>query len=128
VGILSALFDTCILIDYLNGIPQARSELALYPEKSISAITWMEVLVGAPPPAEQGTRNFLSSFRLLEIDNRVREEAVELRRAHRIKLPDGIIWATAKVHGLILITRNTKDFSENSPGVRIPYRLSAGIQ
>lgn len=43
-----ALFDTNILIDYLNGIPQARDVLVEYHiNPAISAITWMEVMVGA---------------------------------------------------------------------------------
>ena len=41
----------------------------------------------------------------------------------RIKLPDAIIWATAQTNHRILITRNTKDFAKNEPGVMIPYHL-----
>jgi len=41
---MSVLFDTCILIDYLNAVAAARDELALHREKYISVITWMEVL------------------------------------------------------------------------------------
>jgi len=32
-----------------------------------------------------------------------------------------IIWATAQVHGLLLITRNVRDFPPDEPGVRMPY-------
>ena len=120
---MTGLFDTCILIDYLNAVEAARDELALHREKYISVITWMEVLVGATPDTEVGTRGFLNRFRLIEISATIREEAVQLRRVHRIKLPDAIIWASAKTHGLTMITRNTKDFSEDSPGIRIPYRF-----
>ena len=120
---MTGLFDTCILIDYLNAVEAARDELALHREKHISVITWMEVLVGATPDTEVGTRGFLNRFRLIEIGATIREEAVQLRRVHRIKLPDAIIWASAKTHGLTMITRNTKDFSEDSPGIRIPYRF-----
>ncbi len=120
---MKALFDTCILIDYLNGVEAARTELALYREKYISAITWMEVLVGAIMATEAATRLFLDGFQLIEIDGAIREETVALRRAYRIKLPDAMIWASARIHGLDLITRNTKDFSETLPQIRIPYRL-----
>ena len=44
---VKALFDTNILIDYLNGFEQAKAELARYSDKAISLITWMEVIVGA---------------------------------------------------------------------------------
>ena len=43
---VSALFDTNILIDYLNGVEAARTELGRYSDKAISLITWMEVMVG----------------------------------------------------------------------------------
>ncbi|MGH8556467.1 MAG: type II toxin-antitoxin system VapC family toxin [Methylococcales bacterium] len=121
---MNALLDTCILIDYLNGIAAARAELMLYQGKHISAITWMEVLVGATPDTEPATRHFLEGFHLLETDHAVREEAVTLRRTHRLKLPDAIIWASARIHALPLVTRNTKDFSDTPPLIRIPYRLA----
>ncbi len=34
----------------------------------------------------------------------------EIRKTNRIKLPDAIIYATALVNNLTLITRNTSDF------------------
>ncbi len=48
---VKALFDTNILIDYLNGIPQAREEVALYDDSAISIISWMEVMAGASEEA-----------------------------------------------------------------------------
>lgn len=41
----------------------------------------------------------------------------------RIRLPDAIIWATADVGGLLLVTRNTRDFDASNPGICIPYTL-----
>jgi predicted nucleic acid-binding protein len=55
---VKALFDTNILIDFLNAAPQARQEIDLYREKAISIVTWMEVMVGAPPSVEAATRTF----------------------------------------------------------------------
>jgi predicted nucleic acid-binding protein len=120
---VKALFDTNILIDYLNAVPQARDELERYETIGISVISWMEVLVGAPSQAEEATRAFLSGFSLIELDNEIAERAVSLRRKHGIKLPDAIIWATADVNSLLLVTRNTKDFGEDVPGLRVPYVL-----
>jgi predicted nucleic acid-binding protein len=73
---VKALFDTNILIDYLNAIPEARNELGLYQETSISIITWMEVMVGAEPELETPTRNFLSRFTILGIDEKPSERSV----------------------------------------------------
>jgi len=121
--VVNALFDTNILIDYLNGEPQAHAEFLRYSDKAISIVTWMEVLVGADPSIEASTRAFLDDFKLLGVDERVAERAVRLRRNRRIRLPDAVIWATAQVHSMILVTRNTKDFPVNDPGIRSPYKL-----
>ena len=54
---VKALFDTCILIDYLNGIQSAKDEIELFKDKAISTITWMEVMVGGVdilPQLKQG--------------------------------------------------------------------------
>src|ERR1700730_1001991 len=120
---VKALFDTNILVDYLNAVPEARTELQRYTEKAISIITWMEVLVGADQNLEAAPPGFLNGFDLVDVDERIAERAVSLRRDHRIKLPDAIIWATAQVRGMLLVTRNTRDFPADDPGVRAPYKL-----
>jgi predicted nucleic acid-binding protein len=117
------LFDTCILIDYLNGIDEAAQEFSRYPGRSISIITWMEVLVGAQPGQDAVLRAWLHSFNIISLDDDIAGHAVALRRGKRIRLPDAIIHATAQVHSLLLVTRNTKDFSMNAPGIRVPYQL-----
>jgi predicted nucleic acid-binding protein len=120
---VKALFDTNILVDYLNAVPKARTELQRYTEKAISIITWMEVMVGADGDLEAPTRNFLNSFDVIIVDQQIAERAVGLRRGRRIKLPDAVIWATAQVNAMLLVTRNTRDFPNDDPGVRAPYKL-----
>ena len=120
---VKALFDTNILIDFLSGISKARDELNLYESKSISIITWMEVMAGVPPPAEHGTRKFLDVFALVELDYKVAQRTVILRRDYRLKLPDAIVWASAQTQSMLLVTRDTKGFPPNDPGVRMPYRI-----
>lgn len=120
---VSALFDTNILIDYLNGIEQAKTELDRYSDKAISLITWMEVMVGATPETEGVIKGFLSGFVNLPVDEQVSVMAVVLRKKHKIKLPDAIVWATAQVDRRLLVTRNTKDFSPDEPGIRVPYHI-----
>jgi predicted nucleic acid-binding protein len=120
---VSALFDTNILIDYLNGIEQAKIELDRYSDKAISLITWMEVMVGATPETEEILRSFLSGFVNLPIDEQVGGLAVSLRKQHKIKLPDAIVWATALADKRLLVTRNTKDFAPDEPGIRVPYQI-----
>jgi predicted nucleic acid-binding protein len=121
--VVKALFDTNILIDHLRGIAPARDELARYQDKAISAITWMEVLVGASPDAERATRRWLDGFKLMGIDARVAERAVALRKSSRMNLPDAIVWASAQVHAMLLVTRDTGDFPRENPGIRMPYKV-----
>ena len=118
---VTPLFDTNI--DYLNAVPQARAELQHYPKKAISIITWMEVMVGAGNDVESATRVFLKGFDVIALDETIAERAVDLRRNHRIKLPDAVIWATAQTKAMLLVTRKTKDFSADDPSVRLPYKL-----
>jgi len=121
---MKALFDTNILIDYLNGIGAARNELALYEQPMISSITWMEVMVGASGADEEARlRDFLNRFVVLPVDIDVSGRAVELRRQYRMRLPDAMIWATARCAAALLVSRNTRDFPADHPGVRVPYRL-----
>lgn len=120
---VKALFDTNILIDYLSGIAQAKAELALYQDKAISIITWMEVQGGTEPHEQARVDDFLRTFETLPIQQDVAVQAVALRKKKNIKLPDAVIWATALASHRILISRNSKDFAANHPGVRIPYVL-----
>ena len=117
------LFDTNILIDCLRGIIAERVEITLYSDRAISLVTWMEVLAGATSATEPDVLLFLNAFRILPITQAVADDAVLNRRKGRLKLPDAIILATAKVDGRLLITRNTKDFPTTQHGVRVPYMV-----
>lgn len=118
------LFDTNILIDLFSGRVEARNALEAYPpQNAISLITWMEVMVGAKKyHQEHRTRLALSAFNVIGISQDIAEQSVNLRQEYRMKLPDAIILATAHIHRLELVTRNTKDFA-GIPGVTTPYQL-----
>lgn len=121
---MRAVIDTNILIDYLNGIDAARVELARYDHPLISVITEIEVLAGVRPTEdEQPVRQFLSRFEVCKLNSAVAEQTILLRRNLRIKVPDAIIYATAKVERCLLVTRNTRDFSTENQDVREPYRV-----
>ncbi|VWB94452.1 type II toxin-antitoxin system VapC family toxin [Burkholderia metallica] len=120
---VKALFDTNILIDYLGGVESARAELGRYDYRAISTISWMEVLVGTSARDEAPIRAWLSSFDVIALDSAIADRAVTIRKERRIRLPDAIVWASAQVNGLLLVSRNTKDFPPTEPGVRMPYRI-----
>lgn len=121
---MKAVFDTNILIDYLNGIKDAADELGLYSERLISIVTWMEVLAGAKDSkTEMIIRRFLNSFQVIQLNQAISETAVDLRKQYQVKLPDAIIYATARENGCLLVTRNVKDFDVSLPDIRLPYKV-----
>ena len=118
-----AVFDTNIVIDALNGVAEADEEYSRYERVLISRVTWMEVLIGAEGD-DSDLRDFLEThFEIIPLDLAVADTAVQLRREHRIRLPDAIIWATARVNEAVFVTRNTKDFNPSWDGIRLPYTL-----
>jgi predicted nucleic acid-binding protein len=120
---LKAVFDSDVLLDFLDGFPAAEIEMARYRERCVSIISWMELMLGAKTPAdEEVRRGFLNHFRVLPLTGAVAEEAVMLRRRHRLKLPDAIIWATAATENCLLVTRNAGDFPTKQASIRFPYR------
>jgi predicted nucleic acid-binding protein len=124
MGGVKGVFDTNILIDYLNGHTPAQTEIEKHTDKLISRITFREVLVGAKLPSDEPPmRAFLSSFRTIELSEMIVEEAIRLRRAMKIKLPDAIIYATAKIEQCHLLTRNSKDFGHACSDVIAPYGI-----
>ena len=118
-----AVFDTNIVIDALNGVSEADVEYSRYERVLISRVTWMEVLIGADGDDAE-LRDFLEThFEIISLDLAIAETAIQLRREHRIRLPDAIIWATARVNEAVLVTRNTKDFNPEWDGIHLPYTL-----
>ena len=121
---MRALLDTNIVIDYLNGVPAAADTIERWRQLLISRISWLEVLAGViDTPAEAPVRAFLGTLRLIELTPAVAEETIRARQQLRLRLPDAIILATARVEGATLLTRDTKHFDPSWPEVREPYRL-----
>ena len=119
-----AVLDTNILIDALGDIPAAHAELLRYSERYISRMTWIEVMVGALPDDAVRAEGYLAHFRIIELNEDIARHAAILRAQRRkIKALDAIILASAQKTGRILVTRNTKDFPAEMPGIRVPYVL-----
>ena len=119
---MKAVFDTNILIDYLNGVGKAAEVLQRYSPLLVSRVTWIEVLVGADDADEEtAARSLLSLFEIVELSAVVAETAIQLRRERRLRLPDALVLACAHTQGCLLITRNTKDFKSDWPEVHVPY-------
>lgn len=117
-------FDTNIVVDALNRCSPAIAELRRAGRPWISRISWIDVMTGAPAAARTETEAFLSNFSICELTAEIARRAVNLRAERRsLRLPDAIILASAQSSGAILVTRNSRDFPANMPGIRIPYQL-----
>jgi len=123
---LERLLDSVILLDHLNGLPEANGfVLALDPEiTAISAITRTEILVGVEKEKESLVKAFLDQFQLLIIDKVIADLAASLRRTRGWKLPDAFQAALSIHHKIKLSTRNTKEFNpQRCDFVEIPYEI-----
>lgn len=121
-------FDSNIVIDALAGYPPARAEIVRATDFGvrawISRAVWIEVMSKGEGEGLRRAEILLSGFGVDEIDVEIGKRAAALRRERqRLKAMDAIILATAQTRGRVLITRNTKDFPANMPGIRVPYIL-----
>ena len=121
---MRAVFDSVIIIDLLNGRPEAAAHVKLY-EPVISTVTYAEVLAGSIKRSTYAeVLGFLKTMEIVAFDTTIAELAAQIRAEKGIKLPDAIIYSTAKALGLVLVTRNTKDFDKSDVNMRIPYQIS----
>ena len=120
--------DANILIDALLGHDPAHREMTRIAASGarmwISRMAWIEALSKGSDLIVRDALQFLGRFGLDEIDDEISHRAAALRRERTgLKSPDAIILATAQIRGRVLVTRNTKDFPAEMPGIRIPYKL-----
>ncbi len=120
--------DANIIIDALLDHEPAHQEMRRIAASGarmwISRMAWVEVLSKGSDAAVREVLAFVGRFGLDEIDEEISYRAAALRRERpRLKSPDAIILATAQTRGRVLVTRNTKDFPANMPGIRVPYIL-----
>src|ERR1035437_5962355 len=86
---MRAIIDGDVLIDYLQGLNKAKSELDRYARREMSIVSWMEIMAGADSPAEEkACQGFLNSFTSHPLSIEVASEAVKIRKKFRIRLPD----------------------------------------
>jgi predicted nucleic acid-binding protein len=121
-------FDSNIIIDALAGFDLARIEIDRATDFGsrawISRVVWIEVMSKGEGDGLMRAETLLSGFGVDEVDVEIGRRAAALRRERgRLKAMDAIILATALTRGRVLVTRNTKDFPAEMPGIRVPYTL-----
>ncbi len=108
------LIDSNVVIDFCNGkLPAAAKNLLFSIRPEISIITNIELFATKNISQQEFEllEKFVSISIVYPIDVSLVNACIEIRQNYSIKLPDAIIAATALTHGLILMTRNTKDFA-----------------
>lgn len=118
------LIDSNLLIEYIGLLlpPVAHSKLSsiIDNEYNISFINKIEVLGHSSSNEEIAA--FINAANIYNINLKIIDETIRLRKQLKIKLPDAIIAATAITNNLILITRNIDDFkSIDNLIVQNPY-------
>jgi predicted nucleic acid-binding protein len=123
------LWDTNTAIYYLQKQFPPSAELFMDSilqkfKPAISAIPEIELLCwkGASENDIAVLRNFIEDSVVFELERDIKFKTADLRKSHKIKLPDAIIGATAVVQNLTLVTRNISVFKD-IPGLNLinPY-------
>lgn len=106
------LLDINIIIYSYQGIYPAIELLIQDNRINFSEISYLET-IGYPkitPHEENYLLRLFSITPVLPFDSVVIKQATALRKQRKMSQGDSIIAATALIHGLTLVTRNTDDF------------------
>ena len=111
------LIDSNAIIDYLSARFPApgmdRMNQIVDAGPIVSVISKIEVLgFNAPPSVYETLSDFFDNSFVFDLTDEIVEQTIILRKKHKIRIPDGIIAATAIIEELTLITRNLKDFKK----------------
>ena len=99
------LLDTNIILYILSGsetIARHLNQKIFY----ISVISEIELLgyKALSLKQEKSIKDFISNFRIISIDEAIKNESIALRKKYSLKLPDCIVAATAITLNLTFIT------------------------
>ena len=106
------LLDSNAIIYFASpGFAHHRNEYSKF-DLAVSSISRIEVLGyhALDQDKEKDFEDYFAAIVVLEMTSEVVERAIWLRQQKKIGLGDAIVAATALVHELALVTRNTKDF------------------
>ena len=97
-----------------TGCRKIKDDLIAEEQPVISAITEIELFCWktATDLDLELLRNFINDALVIELEQSIKLRTADIRKVHRIKLPDAIIAATALVYDLTLLSRNVPDFGK----------------
>ena len=112
---MSLLFDSNVFIYHFNGAlgayGQSLLKQGLVEGGAFSVISRIEVLGFPQPPAElEKASRLFAGLNQIELNAEIVAQTIALRQLRKIKIPDGLIAASALHLGLPLVTHNVRDF------------------
>jgi predicted nucleic acid-binding protein len=124
---MNALIDTGLLLDYLNGEPRAAQAMEGCRHRSISVVTWLELMARCPDGLDEPTRGVLRSFERLSVSESTADEALRLMTARPgLALPHALTWASARVNQLVFMTNEARWITPADVNVVVPYAAAPG--
>lgn len=135
---MTRLLDTNVISELVRPSPDAAvlTYVAALEEPLLSVVTIQELEYGVARLASGSRKDTLERFleglveqfadRILPVDEAVARSTAELRVARErlgrpLHLADALIAGTARVHGLILVTRNVADFAATGLTIENPW-------
>jgi predicted nucleic acid-binding protein len=120
----SALIDTPLLLDYLRGDQRALKAMDACTHRSISVVTWLELMAQCPPELVEPTRGFLRTFERLSVSESIADEALRLVQVKPgLSMARALTWATATVNQLRYLTCDATHVNlKDDLGVHLVYR------
>jgi len=123
---MNALIDTGLLVDYLKGEKRAAAVMESCTHRSISVVTWLELMAACPAGLDDSTRGFLRSFERLSVSESVADEALRLMTLRQgLKLARALTWASANVNQLVCVTTDARWLAKADTNVVVPYKGAA---
>ena len=124
------LIDTNTLIEFqTNKLPakgHAFVSKTIDESFDISVINKIEIL--GYPSVTKKTRDFIALANVFELDSKVVDKTIELRKIHKIKIPDAIIAATAGADSRQAGQRAYCEQSQRKPVLCLPSESKAEKQ
>lgn len=102
------LLDTCFILGFINNNQEVLKQFGAIDidDCYISTINRIELLgySSLSQDDEVKIKAILNYIDCLSLDDKVEQQTIQLRKHHKIKLPDAIVLATALTHHCQLLT------------------------
>lgn len=101
------VLDTNVALYYLGGrlvnsLPVGQHVISIVSEMELLSYPSLSTV------EEEQIQNFMAQLSVINISDDIKQTAVQLRRQHRLKLPDAIIAATAESLDATLLTNDSQ--------------------